>query len=264
MAAAWASEVEAVDCRAAARAAMFSRRLAVAREWLGRGAGEGSAIRGHKTRHGSAAGSRSRLESLETIRSAGLKGMGPLRLARNLALLAPALWDSAVILRRHKFDVAFGVGGYAAGPVMLMAVLSGMPTAIFEPNAEPGFTNRVLADMATRMAVGYPSVAERLGSRAVVTGCPVRPEFFDCPPRRPAPPYRILITGGSQGSHKINVAVTAALQVLAAHKSRLWPSFTRPASATIMKSSQPIASTIWTPKWPRFSPIWRSVSPKPI
>ena len=96
---------------------------------------------------------------------------------------APALWDSAAILRRHDFAAAFGVGGYAAGPVMLVAALRGLPSVIFEPNAEPGFTNRVLADMATRIATGYPSVAERWGRRAVFTGCPVRPEFFALPPR---------------------------------------------------------------------------------
>ena len=74
------------------------------------------------------------------------------------------MWDSSAILRRHRFAAAFGVGGYAAGPVMLVAAMQGLPTVIFEPNAEPGFTNRVLADMATRIATGYPSVAERLGT----------------------------------------------------------------------------------------------------
>ncbi len=62
---------------------------------------------------------------LETIRSAGLKGMGPVRLARNFLQLGPAFWDSAAILRRHRFAAAFGVGGYAAGPVMLLAAMRG-------------------------------------------------------------------------------------------------------------------------------------------
>jgi UDP-N-acetylglucosamine--N-acetylmuramyl-(pentapeptide) pyrophosphoryl-undecaprenol N-acetylglucosamine transferase len=158
---------------------------------------------------------------LETIRSAGLKGMGPVRFLRNFAQLGPGLWDSAAILRRHQVDVAFGVGGYAAGPVMLVAAMRGLPSVIFEPNAEPGFTNRVLAEMATRTATGYASVAERWGRRAVMTGCPVRPEFFSCAPRRPEPPFRLLVTGGSQGSHAINGAMVAATEVLAAHKDRL-------------------------------------------
>ncbi len=158
---------------------------------------------------------------LETIRSAGLKGMGMVRLTRNLIQLGPALWDSAAILRRHRFAAAFGVGGYAAGPMLLAAAMRGLPSVIFEPNAEPGFTNRILVDMAVRIAAGYPTVAERLGRRAVFTGCPVRPEFFACAPRRPVPPFCLLITGGSQGSRRINQAVLDALAVLATHKNRL-------------------------------------------
>ena len=61
---------------------------------------------------------------LETIRSAGLKGMGPVRLLRNIAAIRPG--TSAIprpFLRRHRFAAAFGVGGYAAGPVMLVAAM---------------------------------------------------------------------------------------------------------------------------------------------
>jgi UDP-N-acetylglucosamine--N-acetylmuramyl-(pentapeptide) pyrophosphoryl-undecaprenol N-acetylglucosamine transferase len=194
--------------------------LAVAREWLSRGDAREVIFvgteRGMENNLVPQAGL-----PLETIRSAGLKGMGPVRLARNLAQLGPGLWDSDRILRRHRFVAAFGAGGYAAGPVLLMAELHGIPSVIFEPNAEPGFTNRVLASMATRIAVGYPSAAERLGRRAVVTGCPVRRDFFYAEERQPAPPYRILITGGSQGAHVINAAMIAALDSLSAQRTQL-------------------------------------------
>ncbi len=189
--------------------------LAVAREWLGRDCRRQAVFvgtkRGLETRLVPAAGL-----PLETIRSAGLKGMGPLRLLRNGLQVIPALYDSSAILRRHRFAGAFCVGGYAAGPVILMAAMEGLPTVIFEPNAEPGFSNRLLAMFATRMATGYASVAESWGRRARFTGCPVRREFFDCPARRPAAPYCVLITGGSQGAHVINQAVIQALEIMAA------------------------------------------------
>jgi UDP-N-acetylglucosamine--N-acetylmuramyl-(pentapeptide) pyrophosphoryl-undecaprenol N-acetylglucosamine transferase len=111
---------------------------------------------------------------------------------------------------------AFGIGGYAAGPVMLLAAMTGLPSVVFEPNAEPGFSNRLLSMLATRMATGYASVAESWGPRARFTGCPVRPEFFACAPRRPVPPYHVLITGGSQGARAINRAVVSALEIFAA------------------------------------------------
>ncbi len=158
---------------------------------------------------------------LETIRSAGLKGIGGTRLARNAAKLAPAMWDSFSILRRHKFCAALGVGGYAAGPMMLAAVLGGLPSMVFEPNAEPGFTNRVLARMVARIATAYESPTKLWGTKATLTGIPVRPEFFAIPPRAPAEPFHLLITGGSQGALIINRTVMAAAELLAAQKNRV-------------------------------------------
>ncbi len=194
--------------------------LAVAHEWLRREPGRQAVFvgtqRGMETRLVPQAGL-----PLEFIHSAGLKGIGGTRFLRNAAMLPRALWDSTVILRRHHFAAAFGVGGYAAGPVMLAAAMHSLPTVIFEPNAEPGFTNRVLAQMATRVATAYESTAERLGRKAVLTGCPVRAEFFAAPERAHVAPFRILITGGSQGALVINRAVIDSLDVLLSRKGQM-------------------------------------------
>ena len=194
--------------------------LAVAREWLSRGAEREVVFvgteRGLEAKLVPQAG-----WPLEKIRSAGLKGIGGMRRVRNAAMLFPALWDSAAILRRHRFAATFGMGGYAAGPVMLTAVMHFLPTVIFEPNAEPGFTNRVLANLVSRVATAHERAAERLGHKAVVTGCPVRPEFFACPPRAHTAPFHILITGGSQGALAINRAVVDALDLLDVRKKEL-------------------------------------------
>src|SRR6202049_1220344 len=86
--------------------------LAIAREWMSRGS-EREAVfvgtqRGIEARLVPEAGF-----SLETIRSAGLKGIGGMKFVRNVAKLAPAMWDFFAIRRAHKFAVALGVGGYA-------------------------------------------------------------------------------------------------------------------------------------------------------
>jgi len=192
--------------------------LAVAKEWLARGPEREVVFvgteRGLENRLVPEAGI-----ALEHIRSAGLKGMGGMKLVHNLAMLPGAFADSAGILRRHHFAAAFGMGGYAAGPVILMAALKRLPVVIFEPNAAPGFTNRILARFATRVATGYEELARRWGPKAVATGSPVRTDFHYVPLRRLAPPYRLLITGGSQGARALNRAVVAALKPLAAHKN---------------------------------------------
>jgi UDP-N-acetylglucosamine--N-acetylmuramyl-(pentapeptide) pyrophosphoryl-undecaprenol N-acetylglucosamine transferase len=194
--------------------------LAIAREWMSRGSEREVVFvgtqRGMESRMVPEAGF-----ALETIRSAGLKGIGGVKLARNLAKLVPSMWDSFAILRRHKLVAALGVGGYAAGPVMLAAVLRGLPTVVFEPNAEPGFTNRVLARMVTRIATAYETPTKLWDGKATLTGIPVRREFFEIAPREPVAPFHILITGGSQGALIINRTIVDAADLLSTHKSRI-------------------------------------------
>jgi UDP-N-acetylglucosamine--N-acetylmuramyl-(pentapeptide) pyrophosphoryl-undecaprenol N-acetylglucosamine transferase len=194
--------------------------LAVALEWISRGEERKVVFvgtqRGIEARLVPEAGF-----PLDTIRSAGLKGIGGIKFVRNFAKLAPAMWDSFAILRRHKFAAALGVGGYAAGPMMLAAVLRGLPTVVFEPNAEPGFTNRVLAGMVTCVATAYEAPTKLWGRKATLTGIPVRPDFFAIPQRAPAEPFHILITGGSQGALVINRTLVDAAELLARHKDRI-------------------------------------------
>jgi len=194
--------------------------LAIAREWISRG----------KEREVVLVGTQRGIEMklvpqaglpLETLRVAGLKGKGGATLVKNLAMLGPGLADALRVLRKHKPVAAFGVGGYAAGPMMLATWMHGVPNVIFEPNAEPGFTNRVLAKISKRIAAGFDTSAGTWGAKAVVTGCPVRADFFSIQPRTPQKPFRLLITGGSQGALVINRTFVDAMDRLAARKSEL-------------------------------------------
>jgi UDP-N-acetylglucosamine--N-acetylmuramyl-(pentapeptide) pyrophosphoryl-undecaprenol N-acetylglucosamine transferase len=194
--------------------------IAIAQEWLSRG----------KEREVVLVGTERGIEMklvpqaglpLETLRVAGLKGKDGATLLKNLAMLAPAMLDARRVLRKHKPVAAFGVGGYAAGPMMLSTWLGRVPNIIFEPNAEPGLTNKLLAKISTRIATGYAVSARLWGKKAVVTGCPVRPEFFSIAPRPPEKPFRLLITGGSQGALPINRAFVDAMDLLAPRKNEL-------------------------------------------
>ncbi len=191
--------------------------LAIAHEWLSRGQEREVVLvgtqRGIEMKLVPQAGL-----PLETLRVAGLKGKGGMTLVKNLAMLVPAMLDARRVLRKHKPVAAFGVGGYAAGPMLLATWLARVPNVIFEPNAEPGFTNKVLARISKRIAAGYEISARVWGKKAVVTGCPVRPEFFAIAPRVPEKPFRLLITGGSQGALPVNRAFVDAMDRLAPRK----------------------------------------------
>jgi UDP-N-acetylglucosamine--N-acetylmuramyl-(pentapeptide) pyrophosphoryl-undecaprenol N-acetylglucosamine transferase len=194
--------------------------IAIAREWLSHGSEREVVLvgtqRGIEMKLVPQAGL-----PLETLRAAGLKGKGGITLVKNFAMLAPGMLDAFAILGKHKPVAAFGVGGYAAGPMLLATWLRGVPNVIFEPNAEPGFTNKVLVKLSKRVATGYEVTANALGSKAVVTGNPVRAEFFAIEPRKPEKPFRLLITGGSQGALPINRAFVDAMDRLAARKDQL-------------------------------------------
>jgi UDP-N-acetylglucosamine--N-acetylmuramyl-(pentapeptide) pyrophosphoryl-undecaprenol N-acetylglucosamine transferase len=194
--------------------------IAIAREWLARGSEREVVL------VGTARGIEMKLVPeaglpLETLRAAGLKGKGGLTLAKNLTMLAPGTLDALAIVRRHRPVAGFGVGGYAAGPMLLATWLGGIPNVIFEPNAEPGFTNKVLARLSKRIATGYEVTAKGLGRKGVVTGNPVRAEFFAIARRVPERPLHVLITGGSQGALPINRAFVDALDRLAVRKEEL-------------------------------------------
>lgn len=194
--------------------------LAIAREWLSRGSEREVVLvgttRGIEMTLVPQAGL-----PLETLRVGGLKGKGGGTLLKNLFKLAPAMLDASRVLRKHKPVAAFGVGGYAAGPMLLATWMRGIPNVIFEPNAEPGFTNKTLARISARIAAGYEVSARTWGAKAVVTGCPVRPEFLSIAPQTPHMPLHLLITGGSQGALPVNRAFVDAMKALAARKNEL-------------------------------------------
>jgi UDP-N-acetylglucosamine--N-acetylmuramyl-(pentapeptide) pyrophosphoryl-undecaprenol N-acetylglucosamine transferase len=129
--------------------------------------------------------------------------------------------DAARVFKKHKPVAAFGVGGYAAGPMLLTTWMRGIPNVIFEPNAEPGFTNKSLARISKRIATGYEISARTWGAKAVVTGCPVRPVFLTIAQRIPQKPLRVLITGGSQGALPVNRAFVDAMNFLATRKNEI-------------------------------------------
>jgi len=152
---------------------------------------------------------------LELIQVSGLKRMGLRNLLTGLSRLPRALMASRRILRRHRPDVVLGVGGYASGPLVLMAVLSGYPTAIQEQNSFPGFTNRLLGHFVRRVFVAFDEAGRFFAGRKVrLTGNPVRRRFLDRALTATGTGKSILVLGGSQGSHAVNELATGMVRVL--------------------------------------------------
>lgn len=161
---------------------------------------------------------------LEFIDVAGLKGMSGFNLVRNVARLPLGFIQAWQHVGRHRPNVVLGVGGYSSGPVLVAAALRGIPTIIHEANAFPGLANRVLARWTTTVAAAFAEALPRMKRKdGVVTGNPIRQEFFDlgAAPRLRNDRQRLLVFGGSQGSRVLNEAVTGALLFLARLKDKL-------------------------------------------
>jgi UDP-N-acetylglucosamine--N-acetylmuramyl-(pentapeptide) pyrophosphoryl-undecaprenol N-acetylglucosamine transferase len=166
--------------------------------------------------------------ALDVIRSAGLKGRSVQSVMRGVVLLPVSAVDAWRVLSRRRPSVVVGVGGYSSGPVVLLAALRGIPTLLMEQNAMPGVTNRLLAPIVDTAAVTYQESVRFFGRKAVLSGNPVRPEFFTSVGTQPqgsvdtAPSVvRVLVFGGSQGAHAINAAMVDAAPRLAIGTPRL-------------------------------------------
>ncbi len=154
--------------------------------------------------------------ALERVHSAGLKGKSAGALLRGLSMLPLSAWDAWRVISRVSPHVVIGLGGYSSGAIVLIAALRRVPTMLLEQNAVPGMTNRLLAPFVTAAAVSHEPTLSHFRGKGFLSGNPVRAGFFEPSPpssvRRPE--LHLLVLGGSQGAHAINVALMAAAPLL--------------------------------------------------
>jgi UDP-N-acetylglucosamine--N-acetylmuramyl-(pentapeptide) pyrophosphoryl-undecaprenol N-acetylglucosamine transferase len=133
----------------------------------------------------------------------------------------PIVRDAAAIL---------GMGGYASIAPVIAARSVRVPTILHEQNAIPGLANRLLARLATAMALTFEDSRTRFprSLRMEVTGLPLRREIQGVAARREelaADARRtweleterttVLVTGGSQGALHVDQTIAGAIPLLA-------------------------------------------------
>ena len=150
---------------------------------------------------------------LKLVKVGALKKVSLAQRIATVAALPAAIFRSWEILNEFRPQVVIGVGGYASGPAMLAAALSGVPTLAFEPNVVPGLANRIMAPIVWSAAVHFEETCHYF-KRCSVTGVPVRSAFFNLPPKPAGSPPTLLVFGGSQGAHAINETVMNSLAAL--------------------------------------------------
>lgn len=141
----------------------------------------------------------------------------------DLGLRVPAgVAQSWRLLRKLRPALLFATGGFVALPPALAARSLRIPIVVHEQTAVPGLANRVAGRFACRIALTFPLTGGEFPlERVILTGNPIRPDLLDGSRREgcrllgfdPALPV-VYITGGSQGSHRINRTVGEGLGAL--------------------------------------------------
>jgi UDP-N-acetylglucosamine--N-acetylmuramyl-(pentapeptide) pyrophosphoryl-undecaprenol N-acetylglucosamine transferase len=176
-------------------------------------------------------GANGRME-MERVPAAGYKikglniaGFQRGQLMSNIGLpfkVLSSLIDARSIVKEFKPDAAIGVGGYASGPLLMAASLSGVPCVIQEQNSFAGITNKILSKSARTVCVAYEGMDKIFPKEKIVlTGNPVRGEILNKEvDRTEAYNYfglnenkkTILVIGGSLGAKTINESINAYLK----------------------------------------------------
>ncbi len=150
------------------------------------------------------------------VRSGAIKNQSFLNILRTFStLISSILWSIRLLLNERPVAV-IGVGGYVSFPISIAAWLIRIPLYLQEQNVSVGITNRILGRFSKRIFLGF-NEAERYfpKSKCIVTGNPIRKDFFvDNPtPYNPKKKF-LLVIGGSQGAHAINEAICLLLEKL--------------------------------------------------
>ena len=154
---------------------------------------------------------------LAALECGGVKGLGVMTRLRNLVQMPKAVLEARSMLKTFKPDLVFGVGGYVTGPVLLAARSLGVPIAIHEQNSVPGMANRLAGHLADRVFISLPCKPEFSPKKTIQTGNPVRGEILSASGgvREKKNPPTLLVLGGSQGAHRVNLLMLEAMEILA-------------------------------------------------
>lgn len=133
------------------------------------------------------------------------------------------------IILLHRPDLILSFGGYIALPIAVMGKLLGRTVITHEQTAVTGLTNRIIPRFSDKVLISWPQSAEYYPAhKTVLVGNPLRPEirrvqelskYDNADIAKSADSFKnldtnvpvVFVTGGNQGSHKLNAALFAIL-----------------------------------------------------
>ncbi len=133
---------------------------------------------------------------------------------KNILKIFLGFFNSYKILRREKPDMIISFGGYIAFPISVLAFFSGIPIFLHEQTKQTGLANKILSILAKKIFISFEDTKAQfppfVRSKVVLSGNPVRAGVLEV--RKKPFSFKktkkvIYITGGSIGSHSLNLHI---------------------------------------------------------
>lgn len=145
----------------------------------------------------------------------------------DLFCIAAGLVQSFFLLMRLRPALVFSKGGFVSVPPVVAAALLGIPSFTHDSDVVPGLATRINHRFTRRTFLAYEESGKFLkGEKTVISGNPVRADFFDEHIPLPAPwddrlkgKPLLMILGGSSGALQIN-------RMIEEIREKLTPDFT--------------------------------------
>lgn len=137
----------------------------------------------------------------------------------NLLKIPFGIFEGLSVISKVRPDAVLSFGGYIAVPVTIAAFLKGIPVYTHEQAIHPGLANRFIARFAKKVFTSFRDSGSFIPyAHVIYAGNPVREQIFKVndqlqkklPQKHPV----IFVTGGSLGSHSINVLIEQILPEL--------------------------------------------------
>lgn len=166
-----------------------------------------------------------------TISSHPILGRSLLKKITNLFKNCFAIYEGLKAIQRFQPSAIVGFGAYPSVPLVLAGTVRGIPILIHEQNMAPGWANRFCSHFAKKVAVSFEESLKFFNNKAVLTGNPLRKEFF-ITETRPQSQIRqslglkenlktIFIFGGSGGAKALNRVLPETAGSLAQYEGSL-------------------------------------------
>lgn len=134
-------------------------------------------------------------------------------------------WQSLFFMRKRRPKFVFSTGGFVSVPVVVAAWFLKIPVYIHEQTIGFGLANKIGAIFAKKILLAFPDsqkyISKKYHEKISFVGNPVRPELYSGDKKKILKDFSfdaskpiLYITGGGQGSKKINDVIFKNIDAL--------------------------------------------------